>query len=80
MVEIPRDLKRLLFGSGARWHAWSAIILMYLSIICLIVGIIGDAADRIPGLSPTNWLILAGVLILMGISAWFTAYFAAKEG
>lgn len=80
MAEIPKEMKKLLFGRGAKWHASASIILMYLSMVCVLVGIIGDAADRIPGLTPTNWFILAGVIWLMGMSAWFTAYFTAKEG
>ena len=80
MSEIPQDLKKLLFGKGARWHAWSAVVLMYLGLVCLIIGIIGDASNRVLGLEPTNWLILAGVLWIMGFSAWVTAYYTAKEG
>ena len=80
MAEVPQNMKKMLFGMGARWHALSAIVLMSLGMICPIVGIIGDAANRTPGLTPTNWFLLAAVLWLMGLASWLTAYHAAKEG
>lgn len=80
MQEIPQDLKPLLFGRGARWHAWAAIVLNGLGLGCLIVGIVGDAADKIPGLYPTHWLIMAPALWVWALAAWLTAYSAAKEG
>lgn len=79
MQEIPKDLKRLLFGLGARWHAWVAMVLNWLGLGCLIVGIVGDAIDRIPGLQPIHWLIMAAALWLWALAAWIAAYAAAKE-
>ena len=80
MQEVPEDLKFLLFGRGARWHARVAFVLDWLGMGCLIVGIVGDAINRIPGLEPTNWFIMAAVLLVWGIWAWICAYAAAKEG
>lgn len=80
MREVPQDLKPLLFGRGPRWHATMAVVLMCLGIGCLVVGIVGDAINRVPGLEPTNWLVLSAVLWVSALSSWFTAYYAAKEG
>ena len=80
MQEIPKDLKFLLFGRGARWHAWVATILTCLGLGSLIVGIVGDAINRVPGLEPTNWFIMAVGLWVWGLWAWLCAYTAAKEG
>jgi len=80
MPEIPKDLKFLLFGRGAKWHARAAIVLESLGLVCLIVGIVGDAINRTPGLEPTNWFIMALALFVWGLAAWLCAYTAAKEG
>ena len=80
MAEIPQDRKRLLFGMGAKWHAWAAIIQDTLGIVCLIMGIISGAMDRALGLEPTYWFLAAIAFIVFGLSAWLTAYTAAKEG
>jgi hypothetical protein len=80
MSEIPKDSKRLLFMGGARYYARVVTVLGPLAWACLIVGIIGDAINKTPGLEPTNWFILAGISLLGAIWAWITAYFAAKEG
>jgi hypothetical protein len=80
MAEIPKELKPLLFGKGPRWHAQSMRVLNWLGLVCLIVGIIGDAINRVPGLEPTNWLLLAIALWLWSGGCWLAAYFGAKEG
>ena len=80
MAEIPKDLKFLLFGKGAKWHARSAFVLDWLGMACLIVGIVGDAINRVPGLEPTNWFLMAIGLWVLGLWAWLCAYTAAKEG
>lgn len=80
MAEIPKDMKFLLFGRGARWHARVAMVLDFLGIGCLIVGIIGDAINRVPGLEPTNWFIMAAAFWVWGLWSWLCAYTAAKEG
>ena len=80
MAEIPKELKPMLFGKGARWHVRSMMVLNWLGLGCLIVGIVGDVINRVPGLEPTNWFIMAAALWLWGLAALLTAYAAAKEG
>ncbi len=80
MAEIPKDLKPLLFGKGAKWHAWALQVLSWLGLACLIVGIIGDAINKVPGLEPLNWLVIAVAFWVWGLGAWLAAYYAAKEG
>ena len=80
MAEIPKDMKFLLFGKGAKWHARSAMVLDWLGMVCLIVGIVGDAINRVLGLEPLSWLVIAVALWILGLWAWLCAYTAAKEG
>lgn len=80
MRQIPNDVRPLLFGRGARWHAWVAMALNWLGLGCLVVGVVGDAANRIPGLEPNNWFIMAAALWVWALAAWITAYAASKEG
>ena len=80
MAEIPKDMRSMLFGKGARWHARVAMTVNWLGLGCFIVGIVGDAINKVPGLEPTNWFIMAAALWLWGLSAWIAAYSAAKEG
>ena len=79
MAEIPKDVKKLLFGMGARWHAIASMILDMLGLACLIMGIISSASDEKLWLLPTYWLLAAIAFIVFGLSAWLTAYHAAKE-
>ena len=78
--EIPSNLKRLLFGMGARWHALMAMVMNFAGLGCLIVGIVGDVSDKVLGLEPTNWFIMAAALWLWALAAWICGYMAAKEG
>ena len=81
MAEVPKELKFLLFGRGAKWHARAAMVLDFLGLACLIVGIIGSVIDEGLGLWwPTDWIFLAIALWILGLWSWLTAYFAAKEG
>ena len=80
MEEIPQNLRKTLFGCGAGGWARAAEISNLLAPICLLMGIIGDATNRILGLEPINWFIMAVALWLAGLSAWKMAYTAAKEG
>jgi hypothetical protein len=79
MSEIPKDVKRIIFMGGARYYARMVMVFGVLAWACLIVGIIGDAANKVPGLAPTNWFIMSVGFLLGAVWAWFTAYFAAKE-
>ena len=80
MANIPDNLKSLLFGKGARWHAILSLIVKCLGLVCLIVGIISAAMGEALGLGALNWLVLAIVLWVWGLAAWLCAYYAAKEG
>jgi hypothetical protein len=39
---------------------------MDIALACLIVGIVGDAMNVVPGLEPTNWLIIAAGWLVTG--------------
>jgi hypothetical protein len=39
---------------------------MDIALVCLIVGIVGDAVNVVPGLEPTNWLIIAAGWLVAG--------------
>ena len=80
MAEIPKDVKFLIFGKGVKWHARVSMIMNWLGLVCLILGIISGAINNALGLGAGNWLLLAIALWLWALAAWFTAYFAAKEG
>ena len=80
MAEVPNEIKRFLFGRGAKWHARGASILCTLVLVFILIGIIGDAANRTPGLEPSNWFLLAIAVGVLGTWSWICSYFAAKEG
>jgi hypothetical protein len=80
MAEIPKDVKSLLFGMGAKWHARIAFVLDVLGLVVLIVGIIADAINKTLGLETTHWFIMAIAFWVWGLWAWFAALNAAKEG
>ena len=39
---------------------------MDIALACLIVGIVGDAVNVVPGLEPTNWLIIGAGWLVAG--------------
>jgi hypothetical protein len=80
MAEIPKDLRSLLFGMGPKWHARVAMVFNSVGMVTLILAIISAAADNALGLGAGNWFLLTIALFLWGLSAWFCAYFGAKEG
>jgi hypothetical protein len=80
MAEIPKDMKFMLFGFGARWHAKCTMALNFLALASFIVGIISAALGNALGLGATNWLLIAIALWLWDVWSWLTAYRAAKEG
>jgi hypothetical protein len=79
MVEIPKDMKSLLFGRGARWMARCGLVFGCVSWASLIVGVIGDATNKKLGLEPTNWFLISIGFVIAAFWSWLTAYFAAKE-
>ena len=80
MADIPKDMRFMIFGKGAKWHARSMMVLNWLGLACLIVGIIADAINMTLGLETTHWFIMTIAFWVWGLAAWLTAYFAAKEG
>ena len=80
MAEIPKDMRFMIFGKGAKWHARSMMVLNWLGLACLIVGIIADAINMTLGLETTHWFIMTIAFWVWGLASWLTAYFAAKEG
>jgi hypothetical protein len=80
MAEIPKDLRSLLFGMGPKWHARVSMVFNFVGMVTLILAIISAAADNELGLGAGNWFLLTIALFLWSLSAWFCAYFGAKEG
>ena len=80
MIEIPQNIRFLLFGFGPQMHAVMALITNLLAIATTILGIISAAKKSRLGLDATHWFLLAIILFIWGLSFWFTAYFGAKEG
>ena len=79
MADIPDNMKSLLFGRGARWHAKTAIFLDFLGMAVLVVAIIASATNKKLGLETTHWFILVPTLWIWGLWAWLSGYHAAKE-
>ena len=52
-------------------------MLAYLGITFAVIGIIGGAVNKIPGLEPNNWFLLAIGFWMLGIFAWFRGYYSA---
>ena len=47
-----------MFQKIPKHHAIMSMVSVNISLACLIVGIVGDAMNVVPGLEPTNWLII----------------------
>ncbi len=80
MTEIPKELKRHLFERNPMLCLWMNGILTYLGVAFMVIGIVGDAMNRVLGLEPTNWFIMAVGSWMLGIFSWFRGYYSAKEG
>ena len=80
MAEISKDMKKILLGMGPRWHAKVSIVGNSIGMVTLILSIISAATDNALGLGAGNWFLLTISLFLFSLSAWFCAYFGAKEG
>jgi len=79
MAAVPKELKFLLFGKGAKFHAVAAMVIECLALACLIMGIISGAMDRALGLWAIHWFPIAIALFIWGLWSWIAAYAAAKE-
>jgi uncharacterized membrane protein len=80
MAEIPDDVKRLFFERNPKLCAWMHGISVYLAIAFLVIGVISDAINKVLGLEPNSWFIMAVWFYVGGIFAWFRGYHSAKEG
>ena len=79
MAEIPKDVKRMLFGVSAKQQAWMMAAFVFVCWACLIVGIVGDAIDETLGLEPTSWFLISIGWLIAAVWHWFRAYHSAKE-
>ena len=79
MAEIPKELKRHLFERNPMLCLWMNGIALYLGIASLVIGIVSDAMNKVLGLEPTNWFIMAVGFWMLGIFSWFRGYYPAKE-
>ncbi len=79
MAEIPDDVKRHLFERNPMLCLWMNGILTYLGVAFMVIGIVSDAMNKVLGLEPTNWFIMAVGFWMLGIFAWFRGYYSAKE-
>ena len=77
---VPKDVKLLLFGGGAKQKAWQMMAYTLVGLACLIVGIVGDAIDETLGLEPTSWFLISIGWLIAAVWHWFRAYHSAKEG
>ena len=80
MADIPKDMRFMIFGKGAKWHSRSMFVLNWLGLACLIVGIVADAINTTLGLETTHWFIMTIAFWVWGFESWICAYYAAKEG
>jgi hypothetical protein len=79
MTEIPKDVKSRLFERNPMLCCWLHDTLIYLGIAFMLLGIIGDAMNKVLGLESTHWFIMALGFWMLGIFAWFRGYYSAKE-
>jgi len=80
MTEIPSEWKRHLFERNPMLCMWMNALWTYLGVAFLVIGIVSDAMNKVLGLEPTNWFIMAVLFMLMGIFAWFRGYYSALHG
>jgi hypothetical protein len=80
MAEIRKEWKRHLFEENPVRCLWLDSIFSFLGVAFLVIGIVGDAMNKVPGLEPTNWFIMAvGFWMLSGL-AWRRGYYSALHG
>ena len=80
--EIRENMRANKRSSGLWGHiAW------FIGLICVILGIIGDATNTTLGLEPLSWFALAAVVVLLGICmfiglaiSWYLKTTETKKG
>ena len=79
-MAVPKNLKLMLFGKGAKANAIAAFVLEILALAALVLGIIsGVKYEAVFELWSTEYFLIALALFIWGLWAWLVAYFAAKE-
>jgi hypothetical protein len=78
MAEISKSLHSLVFGRP-KWRAQVSIVSDWIGTICLIMGVISDASNRVLGLEPTNWFLLGIGFFIAGLWKWIMAYTGLKK-
>ena len=80
MVEIPQNIKLLLFGFGPAMNSRMSLVANLFAIGATVLGVISDVIKASVGLSASHWFLLAIILFIWGLTFWITAYLGAKEG
>lgn len=55
-----------MFQRISKGHMIMSRVSVIISAPCLIVGIVGDAMNVVPGLEPTNWFIIGVGWLIVG--------------
>jgi uncharacterized membrane protein YphA (DoxX/SURF4 family) len=80
MAGIPKKVKAVLFPPvSTKVMAMVAFVIEVLGVVCLIMGIVSDAIQKVLGLDVLVWFFMAIAFFIYGLWWWLTAYFAAKE-
>jgi hypothetical protein len=78
MSEIPSGLHSLVFGRP-KWRAQVSIVSDWIGTFCAVMGVISDVSNRVLGLEPINWFLLAIVFFIAGFWKWIMAFTAMKK-
>jgi len=77
---LSEDLEKM--KAGVASHASAGHSLVTISIICALLGIVGDAVNFKIVLEPTSWLLLAVVFAVLSVSlfiGWAVAWYLSIE-
>jgi hypothetical protein len=78
MAEISKNLQTLVFGRP-KWRAQVSIVSDWIGTICVVIGVVSDATNRVIGLEPTNWFLLGIAFFIAGFWKWAMAYTGIKK-
>lgn len=70
MREPSSYLERIFYQQKPYSYLGAAYVFGYIGFGCLIVGIIGDALNRVPGLEPASWFLAAIGFLILGLWHW----------
>ena len=57
-----------MFQKISGFHLWLSRALMFIGVGCFIVGIVSHAIGTMPGMKPTDWLIMTAAV--WALSVW----------